>query len=149
MKASAYRAEFVDQLPDQLESGVLYVSIPCVCVAHLCACGCKSLVITPLSPTDWTMAYDGDNVSLSPSIGNWNFPCRSHYWINRGRVEWAKTWSTEQIAQNRQADVAAKKAQYGQAASVAPSAPALPTSPMPPAATKHNRKTLWSWLFGE
>jgi hypothetical protein len=36
----------------------------------------------PISPADWQLAYDGDTVSLTPSIGNWGFPRRSHYWID-------------------------------------------------------------------
>ncbi|MFC4855982.1 DUF6527 family protein [Actinophytocola glycyrrhizae] len=24
--------------------------------------------------------FNGETVSLSPSIGNWSFPCRSHYY---------------------------------------------------------------------
>jgi len=34
-------------------------------------------VVTPLSPTGWSLIFDGETVSLYPSIGNWNFPCRS------------------------------------------------------------------------
>jgi len=28
-------------------------------------------------------------VSLAPSIGNWSFPCNSHYWITGNEVRWA------------------------------------------------------------
>jgi len=38
------------------------------------------------------LIFDGDTVSLYPSIGNWNFPCRSHYWIRYDHVEWAEDW---------------------------------------------------------
>lgn len=49
------------------------------------------------------LTYDGETVSLSPSIGNWNFPCRSHYIIRHNRIEWAGTWS------EKQADAALKR----------------------------------------
>jgi hypothetical protein len=35
------------------------------------------------------LAFDGESISLYPSIGNWNFACQSHYWIRRNEVRWA------------------------------------------------------------
>ncbi|MGN5478201.1 DUF6527 family protein [Cupriavidus basilensis] len=40
-------------------------------------------VVTPFTPTDWRMTYDGATVSLHPSVGNWNQRCRSHYVISK------------------------------------------------------------------
>jgi hypothetical protein len=51
-----------------------------------CACGCGKEVVTPLSATDWKLIFDGKTVSLDPSIGNWGFPCRSHYWVRNNRM---------------------------------------------------------------
>ena len=82
------RHQFVENAPEELEPDTLYVSIPFATILHNCACGCGHEVVTPLSPSDWTMTYDGVSVSLSPSIGNWNFPCRSHYVIRRNTVDW-------------------------------------------------------------
>lgn len=97
--------EFTHYIPEKLEEGKLYVSVAFATVAHRCCCGCGNEVVTPLSPTDWQLVFDGEAVSLDPSIGNWGFPCRSHYWIRRGRVRWARRWSEEEIqagrAQNR------------------------------------------------
>ena len=97
------RPEFVEFIPDELEEGVIYISIPYTTAAHLCACGCGTEVITPISPTDWEVTFDGENVSLSPSIGNWSFPCQSHYWIKRGRIQWSRTMTPGQIAAGRAA----------------------------------------------
>jgi hypothetical protein len=48
------------------------------------------------------MTFDGESVWLRPSIGNWSFPCRSHYWIVRaGQVRWARTWSEEEVRSAR------------------------------------------------
>lgn len=69
--------------------------------AHKCCCGCGGEVITPLSPTDWNLTYDGETISLSPSIGNWGFDCMSHYWIQGSRVQWAPRWSKARIKANR------------------------------------------------
>ena len=51
---------------------------------HLCCCGCKREVVTPLSPAQWRLTFDGENVSLHPSIGSGALPSRSHYFLKRG-----------------------------------------------------------------
>ncbi|WP_443045096.1 DUF6527 family protein [Streptomyces sp. Go40/10] len=66
-------------------------------VVHLCCCGCGNKVVTPLSPTDWSLTFDGASISLSPSIGNWSYPCRSHYWIRGDTAQWAERWTSRQI----------------------------------------------------
>jgi len=98
------RPEFVDHIPEQLTSGVLYIAIRFATVVHLCACGCGNEVVTPLSPAEWELTYDGDTVSLFPSVGNWALPCRSHYWIRCGEVRWAEDWSDWEIAEARLRD---------------------------------------------
>jgi len=103
------RHEFVEHIPEELEEGVLYVSITYATAAHKCACGCGREVITPFTPTDWKMTFDGETMSLAPSIGNWNFECQSHYWIRRGRVRWAPRWSREEIDRGRARDKAGKR----------------------------------------
>lgn len=92
---------FVDRFPDQLEPGTVYVSIPYATVAHLCCCGCGNEAVTPLGRAEWKLTFDGESISLHPSIGNWSFPCRSHYWIRNNTVHWARRWSDKQIAANR------------------------------------------------
>ena len=105
--------EFVDVIPETLQPKMLYISIKYATAVHLCMCGCGHEVVTPLTPTDWKLIYDGDTVSLSPSIGNWSFPCRSHYWIDRSRVRWAATWTAEQVDQGRAEDRRRKDEYFG------------------------------------
>ena len=83
MKPRKYKALFVEDIPitSNLEQGVLYVSIRHSIVTHLCACGCGARIDIPLDPDEWTMIYNGESVSLRPSIGNWDIPCQSHYYI--------------------------------------------------------------------
>lgn len=102
------RFEFVELIPEELAERTLYISMFYSTVAHKCCCGCGREVVTPLSPTDWNLMYDGVAVSLSPSVGNWNFPCRSHYWVQRSTVHWAEQWSDERIATGRAYDRWAK-----------------------------------------
>jgi len=96
--------EFVEHIPEVLHNGFLYVSIRYATAAHKCCCGCGNEVITPLSPTDWKLVFDGKTVSLYPSIGNWALSCKSHYWIDKNRVRWAKKWTDSEIEKNRQFD---------------------------------------------
>ena len=105
--------KFVDLIPDELEDGVLFVSLKYATVAHRCCCGCGQEVVTPLSPTDWKLIFDGLSVSLSPSIGNWSFACRSHYWIRSGKINWAEYWSDEKIACGREMDRSEKDDFFG------------------------------------
>jgi hypothetical protein len=103
------RHEFVEFIPELLDEGTLYVSIPYATAAHLCCCGCAMKVVTPISPTDWRVTYDGESVSLDPSVGNWAFRCQSHYWIDQNRVVWARRWSQRKIDASRAADRLAKE----------------------------------------
>jgi len=105
--------ELVECIPEQLREGTLYVCIPFATVVHRCCCGCGREVVTPLSPTDWSLMFDGVSVSLHPSVGNWSLPCRSHYWIERDKVYWAESWSQAQIDAGRAADARAKATYYG------------------------------------
>lgn len=82
------KCEFVDSIPEKILPGILYVSIRFSTAIHLCACGCGHEVVTPISPRGWKILYDGETISLSPSIGNWNFRCKSHYWIRKNCIEW-------------------------------------------------------------
>lgn len=103
MKEARIVPEFVTSFPEQLEPRVLYVSAQFSTAAHACACGCGREVITPLSPAQWVLRFDG-SVSVRPSIGNWASPCQSHYVIDHGAIRWAAPMSNEAIGANREAD---------------------------------------------
>jgi hypothetical protein len=93
MKTKTLTPRFVESIPDVIDDGVLYVSMGFASAMHRCACGCGEEVVTPLSPTGWQLYFDGENVSLKPSIGNWGFRCRSHYWIRAGKIRWSNSMS--------------------------------------------------------
>ena len=96
--------EFVVEVPAKPSQGVLYISTTYATAIHLCACGCGQEVVTPLSPAGWRLTFDGETVSLYPSIGNWGLPCRSHYWLERNEVRWARRWSQGEINLARMED---------------------------------------------
>lgn len=95
---------FVEGFPPTMDPGVLYISIGYRTCGHLCCCGCGQEVITPLSPAQWSITYDGETISVTPSIGNWALPCQSHYWICNGKVSWSRRYSAAEIADNRERD---------------------------------------------
>jgi hypothetical protein len=109
MRHSHVVHQFVRNIPEKLEAGTLYVSMEYGTASHLCCCGCGLEVVTPFTPTDWRMTFDGETISLRPSIGNWSYPCRSHYVIDRGCVIEAGPWTDAQVEAERKRDQAAKK----------------------------------------
>ena len=104
--------EFVEYIPKTLEDGVFYVSVVYAIAVHKCCCGCGNRVVTPFSPTDWKITFDGESITIYPSIGNWSFPCQSHYWIRRNTVEWAARWTSADIVEGRTRDKVAKERHY-------------------------------------
>lgn len=122
----------VQYIPKTLEPGVLYVSEEFGAALHLCACGCGARVSTPLGPTEWTLDETPAGPSLRPSVGNWQLPCKSHYWIEGGNILWAEQWTSERIAAGRRAEEQRRRAYYD--------------------ALDHRRdglvRRLWHWLKG-
>ena len=94
----------VNYIPTNLTPGILYVAEEYGAVAHLCACGCGDIVRTPLGPTEWILIVDDGGATLSPSIGNWQQACQSHYWIKNGEIIEARKWTPEEVAMGRQAE---------------------------------------------
>lgn len=139
MKQIRFKHEVVDVIPESLEASILYVTAEGDVAGHLCACGCGREVITPLSPTDWSVTVERRGVTVTPSIGNWAFPCRSHYFIWGGAVVWAKDMSERAIAAGRSRDRARKQRHYDRKKRVEPpsSAPS-PGATQPSQAANHH-----------
>ncbi len=88
-KVFEFQTEFVETMSETKENGVLYISDRFKLAIHLCVCGCGYEVVTPFgSPSGWQLSREGDQITLSPSIGNFQFPCKSHYFIRSNKVEW-------------------------------------------------------------
>ena len=58
------------------------------------------------------MIFDGETVSLHPSIGSFKLDCKSHYYISRGVVEWSGAWSDKRVATARRHDESEKREYY-------------------------------------
>jgi hypothetical protein len=102
----------VDFMPKALEPGLFYVAEAFGAAAHLCACGCGTRIRTPLGPTEWSFEDGPRGLSVSPSVGNWQRPCRSHYWITNGEIVWSAPWTEQQVEAGRNAEHARRLAYY-------------------------------------
>jgi hypothetical protein len=142
MRRTTLTHQFVEFIPGERGEGVLYVSTRFRVATHSCFCGCGHKVVTPLSPAEWALIFDGSTVSLVPSVGNWQSPCRSHYWVQRDRIRWAGQWTEAQITAGRERDrVDLERYLSGL---TAPDQPELQPSGAPPS----RRARVWRWLRG-
>jgi hypothetical protein len=146
MRHQTLEHRFVRNAPRELEPGVLYISMEYATAVHSCCCGCGERVVTPFTPTDWRMTFDGESVTLNPSVGNWNQDCRSHYVIERNRVIECGRWSDARVESERRRDKQAKAAYFGSA----PAPARLDALPTAPAGDTVQTSGLWSriraWL---
>ncbi|WP_426698207.1 DUF6527 family protein [Rhodanobacter ginsenosidimutans] len=122
MRHQTLEHRFVRNAPRELEPGVLYVSMEYATAVHSCCCGCGERVVTPFTPTDWWMTFDGESVTLRPSVGNWNQDCRSHYVIEKNRVIECGHWSDTRVEAERRRDKRAKAGYYDRASALVRSA---------------------------
>jgi hypothetical protein len=87
--------KFVEFMPqwDEMEYGVVYISIRFKTSSHLCMCGCGEVVVTPIKPNRWRITFDGKTISFMPSVGNCNLECKSHYWIKKNEVDFLRNFT--------------------------------------------------------
>jgi hypothetical protein len=147
MQYTHLKHQFVKHIPKDINPGILYISVEYGTAVHTCCCGCGQEVVTPFTPTDWKLTYDGESISLYPSIGNWSLSCRSHYVIMRGSVIEAGPWSDEQIASERLRDRLAKSHYYGS------NMQSVPDTDSPPQTSKDRAldgiwQRIWSLIIG-
>ncbi len=107
-----FEPEFVENVPSELAPDKLYISTRYRTASHLCACGCGRQVVTPIKPSKWEFTYNGDTISLWPSIGRWQLPCKSHYIIREGEVVWARAFSEEEAESVRHQDAQGLRRYY-------------------------------------
>jgi len=77
---------FVTLMPSLYERGKIYISKEYKVAKHLCLCGCDNMTVMPLDDGAkwWKLVEEPDgSVSFIGSVGNYNFPCRSHYIITK------------------------------------------------------------------
>jgi len=73
---------FVELIPSIMEENKLYISEKYNVAVHNCLCGCGEKTVMPLYGNGWNLIKENnDKVSFVPSVGNYNFTCKSHYII--------------------------------------------------------------------
>jgi hypothetical protein len=92
-----YVYQAVERIPKPLISGVVYHSEEFEIGALLCACGCGHRV-SLLVPDSHQITSEGGMATVRPSIAVCDAPCKSHYYINAGRVEWLPAFSAAMAA---------------------------------------------------
>jgi hypothetical protein len=146
MKIHELTPRDMDEFPRVLEEGVLYISEECELAAHKCCCGCGEDVITPLNPARWRLNRQGGRVSLHPSIGNWKFACRSHYWIRNNRVIPSYGMDDEEIAEIIELDRMDREDFFAQLRQTLPSSDSQVSAQKPQRWLARLLKRLWSWM---
>lgn len=104
--------KFVSRVPSEIEEGIIYLSTEVNTAVHLCPCGCKTEIVTPIDPKEWKFTYDGETITLHPSVGVWGAPCKSHYWITKNEIEWARIYSKKEIEEVRKSEEMERKRDY-------------------------------------
>jgi Family of unknown function (DUF6527) len=112
MRVQYLRPEYVEYIPRDMVDGTLYISKKFKTASHRCCCGCGTKIVTPLRETEYALTERGGQVSLRPSIGNWNHPCQSHYWVRDNQIVWAGRMSRRAIRRGRAYDDDLKRAYF-------------------------------------
>ena len=105
---------YVEFIPKEIDEGVLYISRRFSTATHRCCCGCGFKVVTSLNAAKWSLVDHGETVSIAPSIGLGALPCRSHYWIRRGHVDWYAEMTAAQTRRAQRRDVYASRVLTGE-----------------------------------
>ena len=74
-------------MPDYelMEEGKIYISKQYNTSIHRCLCGCGEKTVLPLHVLyGWELIENNGQISFTPSIGNFQLPCKSHYIITKG-----------------------------------------------------------------
>jgi hypothetical protein len=90
-----YAYEAVESIPRQLREGVVYHNQDFELAELLCACGCGHRIIL-LVPDGHQISSDDNIPTITPSILVADAPCRSHYFITNGDVEWLPAFSSSE-----------------------------------------------------
>lgn len=104
MSNSVYRIMESERLPPNVGPFELHYSRRFEMAALACACGCGHRVMLNLLDQHHLVMEDG-LPTVTPSILVADAPCLSHFYIRRGRVEWAQQWSKKTVDRVMQSQV--------------------------------------------
>lgn len=99
MSKPTYIAKRVENLVDHFgkwEQGVLLYDD--TQAGFICPCGCLNPVVLRIGPGNafcqgsdsycWSFAVNDDRPTLSPSVHQTGYVCKSHYFLRDGQIQW-------------------------------------------------------------
>lgn len=92
-----YTYQAVERIPKILSDGIVYHNEEFQLAALLCACGCGHRV-TLLVPDSHQVSSEGGLATIRPSVAVCDAPCKSHYFVTAGRVEWLPAFTQAQAS---------------------------------------------------
>jgi hypothetical protein len=92
-----FRYQAVERIPSPMEPGVVYHSKEFELAGLLCACGC-SHKITLLVPDGHQVYEQAGGATIHPSVGVLDAPCKSHFIVTVGEVDWLPPFTSTQAA---------------------------------------------------
>lgn len=104
MSGPVYRIIESERLPTSVGPFEFHYSRRFEMAALSCACGCGHRVMLNLLDQHH-LDIEGGLPSVTPSILVSDAPCLSHFFIRRGRVEWAQQWSQQTVDRVMQSQV--------------------------------------------
>lgn len=95
----------VERIPRELQPGTVYHSEEFELAGLLCACGCGHR-ITLLVPDSHQVYCEDGLATIRPSIAVCDGPCKSHYVITAGAVDWLNAFSHAEATSLMQSQIA-------------------------------------------
>ncbi|HEX4156489.1 MAG TPA: DUF6527 family protein [Acidobacteriaceae bacterium] len=92
-----YSYQAVERIPKLLSDGVVYHNEEFQLAALRCACGCGHR-ITLLVPDSHQVSSKRGLATIRPSIAVCDAPCKSHYFVTAGKVEWLPAFTQAQAS---------------------------------------------------
>jgi Family of unknown function (DUF6527) len=93
-KEKLYKYKYVEDVPDELRSGTLYIICNDNCpwqVVMLCPCGCEKALhmnlIKDNNPRWKIKIHKKKKISLHPSVWR-KVGCESHFFVTKGKIVW-------------------------------------------------------------
>jgi hypothetical protein len=104
MSGEVYRIIEAETLPSRVGPLEFHYSQRFEMAALSCACGCGHRVMLNLLDQH-RLVIEGGLPTVSPSILVSDAPCLSHFYVSRGRVQWAQQWSKQTVDHVMQSQV--------------------------------------------
>jgi hypothetical protein len=93
-----YTYHAVERIPKLLSDGVVYHNEEFQLAALRCACGCGHRITLLVPDSHQVFSEEGLLATIRPSIAVCDAPCKSHFFITAGKVEWLPAFTQAQAS---------------------------------------------------